>query len=153
MLQIDGIKSHVFLKFVDGIYIQNILQSTNGIAEYRYVTGEISIVGLEVADIAMRSIRIATLPAEIAERFIRAALVSYGEIVSIQDEIWPKARRYKVANGVKVIMMKLAKHLRFQMNTAVQRASPSYDDLPVTCYWGGDSGHINQTCPRRRGEV
>ena len=60
----------------------------------------------------MRRIRIANLPPEVTERNIRAALASYGEIVSIQDEMWSKTYSYKVCNGVKVIMMKLAKHLR-----------------------------------------
>ena len=40
MIQIDGIKRHVFMKFVNDIYIQNIVQSTNGSAEYRHVTGK-----------------------------------------------------------------------------------------------------------------
>jgi hypothetical protein len=53
------------------------------------VTWEISIVRLEVAGIGMRHIRIASLPPEVNERNIRAALASYGGIVSIQDEIWP----------------------------------------------------------------
>jgi len=91
MIQIDGIKRHVFLEFVNGIYLQNILQSTNGSAEYRHVTGEISVVRLQVADMGMRRIPIANLPPEVTERSIRAALASCGEIVSIQDEIWPKA--------------------------------------------------------------
>jgi len=151
MIQIDGIKRQVFLKFVDDIYIQNIVQSTNGSAEYRHVTGEISIVRLEVAGMGMRRIRIANLTPEVTERSIRAALASYGETVSIRDEMWPKAYRYKVANGVKVIMMKLAKHLPSQMNIAGHRVLPSYDGQPVTCYGCGDSGHINQACPRRRG--
>jgi len=98
-----------------------------------------------------RRIRIANLPPEVTERSIRAALASYGEIVSIQDEIWPKAYYYKVANGVKVNVMKLAKHLPSKMNIAGHRALPSYDGQQVTCYGCGDSGHINQACPRRRG--
>ena len=61
MIQIDGIKRCVFMNFVNDTYIQNILQSTNGSVEYRHVTGEISIVRLEVAGTEMRRIRIANL--------------------------------------------------------------------------------------------
>ena len=84
------------------------------------------------------------LSPEVTERDIRAALVSYGENVSIQDETWSKAYRYKLATGIKVIMMRVAKHLPSQMNTAGHRAFPSYEDQPVTCQGCGDSGHINQ---------
>ena len=58
-----------------------------------------------------RRIRLTNLPPEVTERNIRAALALYGEMVSIQEEMWSKAYRYKVANGVKVIMMKLTQHL------------------------------------------
>jgi hypothetical protein len=151
MIEIDGIKIHVFMKFVSDTYIQNILQSTTGSAEYRYVTGEISIVRLEVAGMGMRGIRLVNLPPEVTESNIRVALASYGEIVSIMDEMWSKAYRYKVANGVKVIVMKLAKNLPSQMNISGHRAIRSYDGQSVTCYGCGDSGHINQVCPKRRG--
>jgi len=53
MIQIDGTKRNVFLNFVCDTYIQNILQSTNGSVEYRHVTGQISIVYLEVADMGI----------------------------------------------------------------------------------------------------
>jgi len=99
----------------------------------------------------MRRIGLTNLPPEVTERNIRAALASYGEIVSIQDEMRSKEYRYKVANGVKVIMMKLAKHLQSQMNIVGHRAFPSYDGQPVTCYGCWESGHINQVCPKRRG--
>jgi len=110
-----------------------------------------SIVCLEVTGMGIRRIPIANLPPEVTESSIRAALALYGEMVSIQDEIWPKAYRYKVANGVKVIMMKLAKHLPSLMNNAGHRALPSYDGQLVAYYVCGDSGYINQACPRRRG--
>jgi len=132
-------------------YIQNILQSTNGGVEYRHTTGEVSIVRLEVAGMGMRRIRLANLPPEVTESNIRAAMASYGEIVSIKDEMWSKAYRYKVANGVKIIAMKLAKHLPSQMNIAGHRAVPSYDGQPVACYGCGHSGHVNELCIKRRG--
>jgi len=53
MKQIDEIKRHMFLNFVGDVYIPNILQSRNGSAEYRHVTGEVSIVRLEVAGMGM----------------------------------------------------------------------------------------------------
>ena len=56
MIQIDGIKRYVFIKFVNDIYIQNILQSTNGSVEYRHTKGELSVVRLEVAGMGMRRI-------------------------------------------------------------------------------------------------
>ena len=148
MIQIGGIKRHVFLKYVDDTYIQNILQSMNRSVEYRHVTEEITITRLEVAGMEMRRIRIANLPPEVTERNIRPALTSYGEIVLNQDEMWSKAYRYKVPNGLKVIMMKLAKHLPCQMNISGHRALPSSDGQPVTCYGCGDSGHMNQACPK-----
>jgi hypothetical protein len=56
----------------------------------------------------MRRIRIANVPHEVPERTIRVALAPSGEIMLIQDETWYKKYRYTVANGVKVVMMKLS---------------------------------------------
>ena len=138
MIQINGIKRHIFMKFVNDTYLQNILQSTNGSVEYRHTIREISIVRLAVAGMGMRRIRLVNLPTEVTEINIRTALSSYGEIVSIKDEMWSNAYGYKVANGVKVIRMKMAKHLPSQMNIAGHRALPSYDCQPATLsrVWG-----------------
>jgi len=62
MLQIDGKKRQIFLKFIDDTYVQAILQNTNGRAEYKHVSGKILIVRLKVASTCCRRIRIANLP-------------------------------------------------------------------------------------------
>jgi len=151
VIQFGGIKRNVFMKFFNDTYVQNNRHFTNGSVEYRHTTGEILIVCLEVAGMGMRLIRLTNLPPEVTERNISAALASYGEIVSIQDELCSKTCSYKVANGDKVMTMKLAKHHPSQMNVAGRRATPSCDGQPVTSYGCGDSRHINQAWPRRHG--
>jgi hypothetical protein len=120
-------------------------------AEYKHVTGEISIVSIEMASMCMRRIRITNLPSEVPEGTLRAALAPYREIINIDYETCSKAYCYTVANGIKVVMMKLTKHLLSHMTTAENRILTSYDGQPVTCYGCGDAGHMIQVCPKRQG--
>lgn len=90
-------------------------------------------------------------PPEVPERTLRVAPVTYGEIRSIHDETWSKAYRYTVANGIKVAMIKLSKHLPSHMTIAGNRILASYDGRTVTRYGCRDTGHMYQSCPKRQG--
>jgi hypothetical protein len=149
MIQIDGTRRQVFLKFVNDTYIKDTLQSTNGRAEYRHVMEEISIVRVEMAGMGTHRVRIANLPPEVLERMVRLALATYGDILAIHDEMWSKAYQYTVVNGVKVITMKLTKHILSNMSIAANRVLASYDSQPVTCYGWGETGHMYQACPKQ----
>jgi hypothetical protein len=47
MVQIDGPKRHVYIKFRDDSRIQDVLHSTRGQTEYRHTNGKISMVRME----------------------------------------------------------------------------------------------------------
>ena len=46
MIQMDGIKKQVYIKLIDKECVLALLRSTNGQAEYKHPTGELSIVNI-----------------------------------------------------------------------------------------------------------
>jgi beta-galactosidase/beta-glucuronidase len=54
MIQTEGIKRHVYLKFTDDQYVHDILQRTNSTMEYKHATVELSVVRIEPAGIGIR---------------------------------------------------------------------------------------------------
>jgi len=64
MVQTDGPKRHVYIKFRDNERMQGVLQSIGGQVEYRHINGEISIVRISAAGMGPRRARIANLPLE-----------------------------------------------------------------------------------------
>jgi len=66
MIQIDGVRRQVYIKFSDISYVHDILSVTNGETIYRHATGEISPVRLLVAGMRQKRVRLAKLPPEIS---------------------------------------------------------------------------------------
>jgi hypothetical protein len=150
MIQIDGPKRQVFIHFVEFPFVQDVLQRTKGLAEYKHSNGDISKVRIEVAGMGTKRVRIANLPPEIREGKIRAELAYYGEIRDIQEEKWSKAYRYVVANGIRIVMITLKQHIPSHLTITGHRVLASYEGQPITCYGCGDNGHLYQVRPRRR---
>jgi hypothetical protein len=125
IIQIDGIRRQVFIKFTDLYFVQDTLNATNGETFYKYTTGEISTGRLMIAWMGTRSIRLTNLPLELPYTTIRNPLSQYGDVQSIQDETWAKHSRYAVSNGVRIVLMTLKKHIPSHITVAGYRALTS----------------------------
>ena len=71
MIQIDGPRRRVFIKFANGVRTQNVLRDTAGTLEFRHYNGEFSQMHIEITGMGMRKIRIANLPPEVPDRTIK----------------------------------------------------------------------------------
>ena len=107
VIQIDGPRKRVYIKFVSAERMQSKLQNIQGQQEYKYDNGEISIVKVELAGMGVRRVRLAGLPPEVKEPVLRDAMSKYGDVKDIQEEQWPNQYRYKVSNGVKIVELNL----------------------------------------------
>jgi hypothetical protein len=88
VIQIDGTKRQMYIKFIDNECILDLIRATNGKAEYKHHTGEISIVITGMAGMGNKQVRIANLPPEVPDSALKAALTPYGTVLDIQEEKW-----------------------------------------------------------------
>jgi hypothetical protein len=79
MIQIDGIKQDVYIKLADAdsVRVHALLQDTAGQAEYKYPTGERSIIHIALAGLGTKRIRVANLPPEASNDTFKAAFATY----------------------------------------------------------------------------
>jgi len=148
MIQKDGIKWQVFIKMVDKDSMHAVLRDTCGRAKYKYPTGEMFIMNIDMAGMGTKRIQIANLPPEVHET-IHEALTPFGKVLNIHEEKWARTYRYPVPNGVQV-SLHLTGHLPSHMLIAGNRVLISYEGQPATCYGCGAIGHLHQVCPLRR---
>jgi len=121
----------------------------NGQAEYKHHNGVLSIVNIAIAGMGTKRVRITNLPPEVKEHAIRTALTSFGTVLAVIEEMWPKTYIYKIPNGFQVTIT-LTKHIPSQLTVDGRKALLPYEGQPATCYGCGDIGHLYPTCPKRR---
>jgi hypothetical protein len=152
MVQIDGLRRHVYIKFREPQRTQAIFTATQGQEDFRYENGEMSKVRIEAVGLAMRRVKVASLPPEAEDKTLKMAMGAYGEIRDIQPETWSYAYRYRVYSGVRVVSMSLTKHISSHVVVAGYRALISYERQPTTCHSCNKPGHLKTVCTHRRRE-
>jgi hypothetical protein len=129
MVQTDRPKRQVYVKFIDFDIMQMTIQNMAGMAEFKHETDEISQVQIEIAGMGTRRVRIASLPPEIPDAAIQAALSKFGEVRAITEDQWSHAYRYPVSNGVRIAMVALRQHVPSVMNSPHYIQWPTHDVL------------------------
>jgi len=135
VIQVDGPRRRVFIKFYNEDRMNEVLQNTKGACENKHDSGEISHVVVEIAGLGNKRVRLAGLPPEVKEVTIKGNLSKYGDIVNIRDEMWAAAYRYKVHNGVRIVEIKLKQYMPSNLTIAGNDVMITYDAQPPTCYW------------------
>jgi hypothetical protein len=150
MIQIDGTKRQVVIKFAGQQSVINLLHATARQAECKHHTGEITQVAVSEAGMGFKRIRVANLPPEVKEEILKTALALYGTVMDIREEKWSRAYRYVVANGIRQVTMTLTKHIPSHLTVEGYRVLIAYEGQPMTSYSCGETGHLYPTCHTRR---
>jgi hypothetical protein len=140
----------VYIKLIDNECVLNLLRATNGQAENKHHTGEISIVTIGMAGMGNKRVRIANLPPEVPDNALKAALTPYGTVLDIQEKKWPRVYRYAVANGIRQVMIMLTRHIPSHITVEGHTVLLSYGGQPTTYYGCGDIGNLYPTCYKRK---
>jgi hypothetical protein len=90
MIQIDGIRRQVYIKFIDLSFFHDIRRAANGETVYKHVTREISAVRLMEAGMGSKRVRLANLLPEVSTNNIRVAMSQSRTVQAIQEETWAK---------------------------------------------------------------
>jgi hypothetical protein len=149
-LEIDGPRQRVYIKFVNEHRLNRTSRDMQGKQTYKHDNGEQSQVIIELAGLGRRDLRIANLPPEVNNRVVIEFLIKYGEVLEIKEEYWTSAYRYKIANGIRLVQIKLKHHLPSRLVIAGHTVDVTYTGQPQTCFSCHQTGHIFQQCPHRR---
>jgi len=150
MIQVDGPRRKVYIKFVTSDKMQTVLTSTKGQLEYRHENGEVSVVRVDMAGMGLRRVRVANLPPEVSDRVLRDTMSKYGDVKEITGEQLSRQYRYPVSNGIRIVELQLKQHIPSHMLIVGQRVLITYEGQPTTCYGCNEAGHQYGACPHSK---
>ena len=94
-------------KLANNDSVQPLLTDASGEAKYKHQSGEVSTVGIAVAGLGTKRVRVANLPSEVPDTALTTSLAPFGKVVTIQQEMWTKVYRYQFTNGIRQVNIML----------------------------------------------
>lgn len=149
----DFLSNEYIVKLRNDDWCQRIMDKTNGTAEYKSSTGEVSRVSISYAGLGLRNVKVHLLPFEVEFTHIKQALSKFGTVYAVTADRWGGNMHYKVDNGVRTVKIDLQSHIPSFVNVCGFRALVVYEGQPRTCSACNLPGHLRAECPRRRAPV
>jgi hypothetical protein len=91
MVQVDGARRQVFVKLREFNKMQDILTSSRGSGEVRHMSGEISTVRTEAAELGTKRVRLANLSPDVPDSMIRIMMSRFGDVREVLAATWSTA--------------------------------------------------------------
>jgi hypothetical protein len=96
-------------------------------------------------------IKLHDLPPQMNKLTILQKMSEFGEILRFTEEKWGEGFAFKdVANGVRIVRMKLAKNIPSYITIDGETTYVTYRNQTITCKWCGDRLHYGKTCVENR---
>lgn len=146
----DFLSNEYVVKVSSDDHCQNIMTKTNGSAEYKTRSGEVSRVSVTYAGLGLRTVKVHLLPFELDLSYIKGALSKYGTVYGVTADRWSGNLHYKVDNGIRTVKIDLKSHIPSFVNVCGFKALVIYEGQPRTCSACNHPGHLRAECPRRR---
>lgn len=138
-----------FVKLLNPVFLEKILQKHGGKADYRHRDGSVSTVLISNADIEYKNVRVFNLPPEVDNCYLRDVLSKYGQVKQIRNERWSSQHLLQCYNGVRSVEMHIKVNIPSHIVVCGYKGQVIYTGQTATCYICNESGHLRQDCPRK----
>lgn len=148
-LQLVGKENAIYLKFVNVVTYEQVLQQHGGTTTFQLLTGETTTVNITSADGQITNVRVLNVPPEVPNERIENVCKNYGKIQTVENEKWSHKYRFKVDSGIRLVTMIIEKPIPSTLIIAGYEAYVTYLGQEQTCFHCGNSSHLRHNCPQR----
>lgn len=147
-IQMDNIKSKVYIKLESKVMVQKSISDNNGLVYFTDSNNQRHPVELTEEE-PETFMKIYDFPIEMSNEKIKLALGKFGIVKSIRNDVWRGEGFYKVENGIRSVIMKLNKPVPSYVRVEGYTSLVTYHGQPRTCMICDLPGHVRKDCPKQ----